>query len=551
MMIELPWLLLLVPALGTGLGLLAWRARTVRIRRAAAWSRALETAARARHRWAPAVLAAVGALVGLGLAGPRGGRRLVDTESRAMNLVIGIDISRSMLAEDVLPNRLQHAAGEASRLHQDFAGDRVGLLAFAGHSYILTPLTLDHGAAELYLSALDPDLASEGGTSLETVLRQGFDVLTAAGRGGGMALVIFTDGETHDSLEGALRAAADLRNAGVRLVLVGVGGAAPVRIPLRDDRGRLEGYQDDGEGKPVLTRREDGVLEAVARAAGGVFVGADLPNQSGAAAEALAALARRPVREQRAEDLQPLAWIAALGAALLLLGYTLARRAVTLVAVAGLAIALSAARAAAQRPSSGLAPARAGAFARAAESFATEAQQPGSPADTAWYNAGTAALRAGRYDEAREALDRAAASLDPALRYRALYNYGVAALLLARADTARRDSLERDAATRLKEALLLYPNSARAKWNLELAMHRNAPPPPSGGGGNTPPPTPPPPSGGGGGGGGGGTPPPKAGGLTQAEAEAILSSVERGEEAVREAQAKRRRLPSARPVKDW
>ncbi len=96
------------------------------------------------------------------VAGPRGGRTSVKTEARALSLVIATDISRSMLAEDVQPSRLGRAKREARRLVQDLDGDRLGLIAFAGRSYILTPLTVDGGAVSLYLDGLDPDLASEG-----------------------------------------------------------------------------------------------------------------------------------------------------------------------------------------------------------------------------------------------------------------------------------------------------------------------------------------------------------------------------------------------------
>ena len=94
------------------------------------------------------------------------GRTEVRTETRALSLVFAVDISRSMLAEDVAPSRLQRAVREARRLIQDLEGDRLGLIAFAGRSYILAPLTVDGGAIRMYLDALDPDLASEGGTNL-------------------------------------------------------------------------------------------------------------------------------------------------------------------------------------------------------------------------------------------------------------------------------------------------------------------------------------------------------------------------------------------------
>ncbi len=315
---DAPFLLVLAPVLALALGALAWRARRARVRLATAWSDALGQRARGTNRYGWMVFGVTGVLLGVGLAGPRGGRLDVDATSRALNLVIGVDLSRSMLAEDVAPNRLGRAVREARRLSQDLAQDRIGLLGFAGSSYILAPLTLDHAAVELHLTALDPDLASEGGTNLARVLRQGAEVLDGAGQGGDRALVLFTDGETHDSLSESIAAAAALREVGVTLVLVSVGDTVPVRIPLRDPGGRRIGDQQTAEGTPVETRRRDDLLRPVAEAAGGTVVSATVQNQSDVVVGILRDLARAPARERRAQDRRPLAWVTALLAALLL-----------------------------------------------------------------------------------------------------------------------------------------------------------------------------------------------------------------------------------------
>ncbi len=545
---DAPLLVALAPVLALLLGILAWRGRRARVRLASAWSGALGERARRANRFGWLVFGTTGALLGVGLADPRGGRLDVEATGRALNLVIGVDLSRSMLAEDVAPNRLGRAVREARRLSQDLAGDRIGLLGFAGSSYILAPLTLDHAAVGLHLTALDPDLASEGGTNLARVLRQGAEVLDGAGQGGDRALVLFTDGETHDSLSESITAAAGLREAGVTLVLVSVGDTVPVRIPLRNPGGRLTGYQMTAEGTQVETRRRDDLLRPVAEAAGGVVVSAAVQNQSDVVVGILRDLARAPARERRAQDRRPLAWVTALLAAVLLLGHTMTRRGAALVSIALVAL-LAPEDAEAQRPSGGITPARRGEYAKAEAAFRAEAARlRGAARDTALFNAGTAALAAGRFAEAQGALDSAASTLDPGLRYRALYNHGVASLRAAALDSVHRDSLLGLAAERLQEALLLRPDADRAKWNLELAMRRPPPPPPSpqgGGGGGNPPPPPP-----GAGEGPQRSPEPRPGAMTQAEAEAILSSVERGEASTRAEQARRRRA-TGRVVKDW
>jgi len=406
---------------------------------------------------------------------------------------------------------------------------------------------VDGGAVRMYLDAIDPDLASEGGTSLSSVLSQGAELLSAATDAADRVLVLFTDGEAHDTLPEVVAQAEALRDAGIRLVVVAEGRAVPTRIPIRDSAGTLKEYKQDEDGNVVRTQRRDDVLQAVVDAAEGTLVPSELPDQAGAVRDLVAAMKRSPTAETRTADLVPRAWIPVLGAVLLLGGYTLARPGPALVGLAGLLLAQPAV---AQRPTSGERAMEAGDPAGAAAEFLKEAQTAGAR-DTAFYNAGTAALEAGRYDVARGALEQAAKSLDPDLRYRALYNLGLVDLLAAEADSTKQQELLNEAADRLREALRLQPSSARAKWNLELALRRQPPPPPNSGGG------------GGGGGGtppaGGASPPPPPSspqeqpsqGLSQSQAEQILNSMERRERETREEQQRRLRGNSAGGVKDW
>jgi Ca-activated chloride channel homolog len=544
MTFDAPLLLFLAPVLGAALGFAAWLGRRRRIRLARRWSPALGRLARSRGAWAPLVLALVGLAVVVALSGPRWGRSEIRTESRALSLVFAIDISRSMLAEDAQPNRLQRAIRESRRLIQDLEGDRLGLIAFAGRSYILAPLTVDGGAIRMYLDALDPDLASEGGTTLSSVLAQGTQLLGATSDAADRVLVVFTDGEAHDTLPDIVRQAEALKEAGVRLIVVGEGGAGPTRIPIRDSTGALVEYKRDEDGTVIQTQRRDDILRAMADAAEGTLIPSEARDQAGAVRDLVAAFKRSPTSATRTADLVPRAWIPGLLAALLLLAYTIARPGPALVGLAGLL--LLARSADAQRPTAGARALAAGDPVRAASEFLKEAGT-GRAKDTAFYNAGTAALAAGRLDVARGALNQAAKSLDPGLRYRALYNLGLASLLAAQGDSTRRDEMLDDATDRLRQALLLQPGSARAKWNLELAERRRPPPPPpqsGGGGGGTPPPT--------------GSPSapqqkppePQPKDLSQSQAEQILNSMERRERETREEQQRRMQSNSG-GVKDW
>ncbi|HEX2218264.1 MAG TPA: VWA domain-containing protein [Gemmatimonadales bacterium] len=543
MTFDAPLLLLLAPAVALAMGFGAWLGRGRRIRLARRWSPALARTAKARGGWAPVTLGIVALLGTVGLAGPRMGRTQITTETRALSLVVAVDISRSMLAEDVAPNRLQRSVREARRLIEDLAGDRLGLIAFAGQSYILAPLTVDGSAIRMYLDALDPDLASSGGSNLQAVLKQGTELLGATGDAADRVLVLFTDGEAHDTLTGIVDEAEALKEAGVRLVVVAEGRTEPVRIPIRDSAGTVTEYKQDIDGSIVRTQRRDDILQAVVEAAEGTLVPSEVPDQAGAVRDLVAAMKRSPTSETRTADLVPRAWIPVLAAALLLALYTIARPGPALVGLGGLLLAGSAA---AQRPAAGERALAEGDPAAAAAAFLADAGR-GTARDTAFYNAGTAALEAGRLEVARGALAEAAKSVDPALRYRALYNLGVVGLLAAEADSTRQEEYLEDAVDRLRQALLLEPASARAKWNLELAERRRPPPPSGGGGGGGAPPS----------SGGGGQPQQQSEGqtprqgLSQSQAEQILNSMERRERETRAEQQRRLQAGAAGGVKDW
>lgn len=535
MIFEYPYLLYLAPMIALVLGIWLWRTRRRRRALARAWSHELAVLTARRGRWTPVVMGLV-VLSGLvALAGPRGGRGRVTSDTKALSMVLAIDISRSMLAEDTRPSRLERALQEARRLVQDSEGDRIGLIAFAGRSYILAPLTVDGSAVRMHLDALDPDLAGTGGSNISAVLSQGTELLAAAEEVGDRVLVLFTDGEAHDSLDGIREAASRLKDAGVRLVLIAEGETQGVRIPIRDSAGTLIEYKLDENGSVVITRRVDQTFSLLAEAADATLIPADAPDQAGAAAAVMSNFKRNPTTQTRASDLLPRAWIPLLVAALLLGLHTLTRRGASLFV---LLLAFGASSAAAQRPSSGERALAEGSPDAAASEF-LEAARGTVARDTAFYNAGTSALAAGRLDVARGALSEAAKSLDPELRYRALYNLGVVNLMEARADTAKRAEMVDAAVSTLRQALLLEPGSERARWNLELAERMRPPEPPptsggGGGGGGPPPPSPPPPS----------------GGMSENQAEQILESMAREERETRQEQQRRVRTSSS-GGKDW
>jgi len=553
---DAPVVLALAPLVGGVAWFAAAWARRARIRRAALWSDETVRRALAAGRLGPTTVSIAAFLGVVALAGPRWGEERIVAETRGLSLVVAVDISRSMLAEDATPSRLGRALREARRLVQDLNGDRVGLVAFAGSSYILSPLSIDGSALTLYLDALDPDVASEGGTGFAPALRQGGELLRAGSELADRVLVVFTDGEAHDTLPAILDQAQRLRAGGVHLILVAEGGRAPARIPVRDERGALVGWQKDDEGDVIETRRRDDVLGAVADAAQGTLVAADLPDQAGAVRDLVASYKRAGVSETRTERRRPRAWMALMLAVALLAVQAASRRTAALLGL-GL-VCLTPALATAQQPHR----ARTAAekawdvrdLAHARDAYLAELARRRED-DTAWYNAGSAALAAGDAENAQAGLAHATASLDPDLRFRALYNLGLLGLRQAGADSAGRDAHLADAERAYREALLLKPHNLAAKWNLELAVKRrrgggsssrnNAPPAGGGGEDRVPP--------GGGGQGGGGTQGGggQGGGLTQAQADQILRSIGQEELNTRRDRTGHLRRAVEPGVKDW
>ncbi len=531
MRFESPLLLWSAPILGALVAWLAWRARNRRWTGAAAWSRTLGETARRHGRYTPLVLGLVALLSGVALAGPRWGEQLRDTESRALNVIVVMDISKSMLAQDVSPNRLLRAAGHARRLVHDLAGDRLGLVVFAARGYQLVPLTLDESAVTLQLDALDPEIASEGGSGMASALALSTRLLTANPLSGDQVVVMLTDGESFDG-EAALQAAGEaLRDAGIFLVTIPIGSTEGARIPI-DGR-----FHRNVDGEVVVTSRRDDLLTLVTKAAGGVMIPADAGDPAGEVRRTLSQLNRAKVTDRLASDLVPRGWLWALAAGLLLLGHAMTRRTASLV---GLLLCAGVATLPAQRPTTGTQLLRRGDTTQAGNAFLQGAKQRGN--DTAWYNAGTAALRAGDPAAAIDALERATLSLDPGLRQRALYNLGTARLLQANQSPEGKDSTLRDAIQRLQGALSLNPRDSQAKYNYELARLLLPPPPPPQPQQQSPQPPPPPP------------PPGEGQGeqrMSQAEAEQVLNAMERAERATLQAMNSRNRRAAPPLGPDW
>lgn len=215
------------------------------------------------------LLIATIALLVTALARPQFGTRVETVRREGQDIVVALDLSSSMLAEDIAPNRLEKAKHAIGTLIGRLEGDRIGLVAFAGDAFVQSPLTVDYGAATLFLNAMSTDLMPVQGTNLAEALRISIEAFEA-GEQQHRILIVITDGEDH---EGEIEGAVDRANEeGIRIYTVGVGSPDGVPIPEFDANGRLSGYKRDENGEVVTTSLDEATLESIARETGGRYL---------------------------------------------------------------------------------------------------------------------------------------------------------------------------------------------------------------------------------------------------------------------------------------
>lgn len=241
-----------------------------------------------------ALLLPAAALLGVAAAGPRWGNAFAPAGTHG-DVVLVLDASNSMLAEDVPPSRLEREREAARGLVGRLGGGRIGLVAFGGSGHVLSPLTSDAAAVHLYLDALSPQVVNQSGTSLYSALRHALELLGPTGQDGAPgSIVLVSDGEALDpprmvdlSVEEAVR-------RGVPIHTVGIGTAAGAPIPDHDDiSGRRIGFKREPDGTVAISRLDAATLQRIARETGGTYTGAT-------DARSIAALAAAAARGGRA-----------------------------------------------------------------------------------------------------------------------------------------------------------------------------------------------------------------------------------------------------------
>lgn len=218
------------------------------------------------QRWKAALVVAAVALLAFALARPQFGTRVETVRRQGQDVIVALDVSRSMYAEDIAPNRLERAKIEVGRIIQRLDGDRIGLVAFAGDAFVQSPLTADYGAAMMFLNAMDPESMSTQGTDLARAIEVGIEAL-AETPPENRIVVIVTDGEDHEG--GLAEAMVAAGEAGVTIHTVGVGSAEGV--PLPDVGGGGGRFRRDDAGNVITTRLNEGALQDIALQTGGEY----------------------------------------------------------------------------------------------------------------------------------------------------------------------------------------------------------------------------------------------------------------------------------------
>ena len=258
-------LLLIVPLLFVfyAVYLAARRRRIAKIGDPALVGRLMPTASTAKGWLKVTLLAAAWFFFVLGLARPQMGARLKEHQSQGVEIMIALDVSNSMLAEDYSPNRLERSKLAISRIVDKLAGDRIGLVVFAGQAFVQLPITADYVSAKIFLSSINTESVPIQGTALADALTssaRSFSTQSSRSR----AIILITDGEDH---EGDVQAAAEAIAAeGIRLYCIGVG--SPQGKPIPKD-GEL---MKDSNGEIVVTRLDEAVLQEIAGIGQGKYV---------------------------------------------------------------------------------------------------------------------------------------------------------------------------------------------------------------------------------------------------------------------------------------
>lgn len=204
----------------------------------------------------------------IALARPQWGVKTRKVKTYGRDIIIALDVSKSMLANDIKPNRLEAAKFEIASLLDKLQTDRIGLILFAGKAYMQCPLTLDYNAVKFFLKNINPNLIAEPGTSISDAIRIGIDSLKDLPTQE-KNLIIITDGE--DTISNPIDAAEIAAEKGIKIYTIGVGEREGTPIPIVDDKGGISGYKKDREGNIVISKLDERTLRKIALITNGKY----------------------------------------------------------------------------------------------------------------------------------------------------------------------------------------------------------------------------------------------------------------------------------------
>ncbi len=242
------------------------------------------------------------------LARPQFGSKMEKVKRTGVEAMVALDISNSMLAKDVTPNRLEKSKMLISRMIDQFTSDKVGLIVFAGEAFTQLPITTDYISAKMFLNSISPSLITTQGTDIGSAITLAMRSFTSQ-KGLERAIVIITDGENHE--EGAMEAAKEAAKKGIHIYVLGVGSkdGAPIPVQGRDDE-----YRKDEQGNVIITRMNEQMCQQIAQAGKGAYIRVD--NTSSAERSLLAEidkLAKSDVEStiysEYDEQFQAVAWL--------------------------------------------------------------------------------------------------------------------------------------------------------------------------------------------------------------------------------------------------
>ncbi|WP_418264357.1 VWA domain-containing protein [Flavobacterium faecale] len=204
----------------------------------------------------------------LGLVNPKIGTKMETVKREGIDIVFAMDVSKSMLAEDIAPSRLEKSKQLVSQIISQLGNDRIGIVAYAGSAFPVLPITTDYSVAKMFLQSMSPDMVSSKGTSLDEAIKLSatyFDDKSKTSK----LLILISDGEDHS--DGAVAAAEEANKEGMRIITIGVGTEKGATIPLKRN-GVVESYQRDKNSEVVVTKLNQVSLETIAKTTKGGYV---------------------------------------------------------------------------------------------------------------------------------------------------------------------------------------------------------------------------------------------------------------------------------------